>query len=125
MWVPAITLAVMLPEIRASYQRIIDSMLGAFIGAGIAWALIEVLQNPSLIHLAIFIIAFLMPTQLSRRFWLHTGLLAAMVMLLYDLAEIRQGFDQHLLLERLEDMLLGCGIALVGTALAFRRRLVI
>jgi uncharacterized membrane protein YccC len=120
MWIPGITLAVMLPDMRASYQRIIDTMLGAFVGALLAWLLVEALHGASLIYAAILLLSFLLPSQLPR-FWLQTAILAALIMMLIDLAFLHQ-FDQRLLVERLQDMLLGCGIALLGTTLAFRNR---
>lgn len=120
MWVPAITLAVLLPDMRASYQRIVDTMLGAFFGAVLAWFLTEWLRAASLIYAGILLLSFLLPSQLPR-FWLHTAILAALILLLFDLAYLHN-FDQKLLVERLQDMLLGCGIALVGTTVAFRNR---
>jgi hypothetical protein len=64
------------------------------------------------------------PHHLANRHWLHTALIALMVLLTYDLAELNQGVAK-LLPERVIDMLIGCTMAPVGTAFAFPRAAVV
>jgi hypothetical protein len=63
----------------------------------------------------------LIPHHLAHRYWLHTALIAVMILLAYDLAILDAGGMSRLLSERVVDMLLGCTLALVGTAAAFPR----
>jgi uncharacterized membrane protein YccC len=67
------------------------------------------------------VVAPLIPHHLANRYWLHTALIALMILLAYDLAEFDSESISKLLFERVIDMLLGCTIALVGTAAAFPR----
>jgi hypothetical protein len=67
------------------------------------------------------VVAPLIPHHLASRYWLHTALIALMILLAYDLAEFDSESISKLLFERVIDMLLGCTIALVGTAAAFPR----
>jgi Fusaric acid resistance protein-like len=116
-WVVATTLVVMQADARLSYRRIVERIAGTFAGVIAAWA-ITGSQSIVLISACILVVAPLIPHHLANRYWLHTALIALMILLVYDLAE----FSSHkLLFERVIDMLLGCAIALVGTAAAFPR----
>ncbi|HZC54758.1 MAG TPA: hypothetical protein VE396_01750 [Xanthobacteraceae bacterium] len=66
------------------------------------------------------------PHHIGARYWLHTALIALIVLLAYDLTELStQGLNAagmaDLLIERMKDILLGCAMALVGTVAAFPR----
>jgi hypothetical protein len=105
-WVVATTLVVMQADARASYRRIVERIVFA---------------SPSVAFIcaAILVVAPLIPHHLANRYWLHTALIAVMILLAYYLAvRDTQGITQ-LLSERVVDMLLGCTLALVGTAAAF------
>jgi hypothetical protein len=119
-WVVTTTLVVMQPDSRASYRRIVERIAGTFAGVLVAGILAFVLPTPAVICVAILIVAPLIPHHLADRYWLHTALIALMVLLAYDLSEIDQGITK-LLPERLIDMLIGCAMALIGTAFAFPR----
>jgi uncharacterized membrane protein YccC len=121
-WVTTTTLVVMAPDARASYVRIVERIEGAFFGVAAAWLLSRVLDSAVLLCVAVLAIAPFVPHHLPHRYWLHTALIAVLILLANDLAE----FDMHgahpLYFERLQDMVFGCGLALVGTAAAFPRR---
>jgi uncharacterized membrane protein YccC len=78
-------------------------------------------QSIALISACVLMVAPLIPHHLANRYWLHTALIALMILLAYDLAEFDSQSISKLLFERVIDMLLGCAIALVGTAVAFPR----
>jgi len=78
-------------------------------------------QSIALIAACIVVVAPLIPHHLANRYWLHTALIALMILLAYDLAEFDSQGMSKLLLDRVIDMLLGSAIALVGTAAAFPR----
>jgi hypothetical protein len=118
-WVVVTTIVVMQPDARASYRRIIERVLGTFIGV-IAASLITMLFHSAIvICIVIILIAPLIPHHLAYRYWLHTALIALMVLLAYDLTVLSVRGMAGVLTERLEDILLGCAIALFGTAAAF------
>ncbi len=124
-WVVVTTLVVMQPDARASYRRIVERVAGTFLGIFGAWVITMVFHSAVVICVIIVLIAPLIPHHLAQRYWLHTALIALMVLLAYDLTVLSARGIAGLLTERLEDILLGCAIALVGTAVAFPREAVL
>ncbi len=118
-WVVVTTLVVMQPDARASYRRIVERVLGTFVGVVAAWLISMLFHSAIVICIAIVLVAPLIPHHLAHRYWLHTALIALMVLLAYDLTVLSARGLAGLLTERLEDILLGCAIALFGTAAAF------
>lgn len=119
-WVVSTTLMVMQADARLSYRRIVERIAGTFAGVVAAWV-ITGSQSIALIAACIVVVAPLIPHHLANRYWLHTALIALMILLAYDLAEFDSQSISKLLLDRVIDMLLGSAIALVGTAAAFPR----
>ena len=78
-------------------------------------------HSVTVISVAILLVAPLIPHHLTTRYWLHTALIALMVLLAYDLTEFNSQGIGDLLIERVKDILIGCAMALVGTAVAFPR----
>jgi uncharacterized membrane protein YccC len=107
-------------DARLSYRRIVERIAGTFAGVAAAWV-ITGSQSIALISVCVLVVAPLIPHHLANRYWLHTALIALMILLAYDLAEFDSESISKLLFERVIDMLLGCAIALVGTAAAFPR----
>jgi Fusaric acid resistance protein-like len=125
-WIVITTLLVMLPDANASYRRIVERIAGTFAGVVAAWAITVGTDSMTLISLAILIVAPLIPHHIGERYWLHTALIALVVMLAYDLTALSlQGVSAEsmadLLMERMKDILLGCAMALIGTVVAFPR----
>ena len=120
-WVVTTTLVVMLPDERASYRRIFERVAGTFIGVLAAWVITMLFHSAAIICIAILVVAPLIPHHLANRYWLHTALIALLVLLAYDLTLLGAHGITNLLSERLEDILLGCAMGLAGTAVAFPR----
>jgi uncharacterized membrane protein YccC len=120
-WAVTTTLVVMLPDARASYRRIFERVAGTFAGVLAAWIITMLFHSAAIICIFILVVAPLIPHHLAHRYWLHTGLIAFMVLLAYDLTLLDTHSITNLLSERLEDILLGCAMGLVGTAVAFPR----
>jgi uncharacterized membrane protein YccC len=120
-WVVTTTLVVMQPDARASFLRIVERIAGTFAGVVGAWGITIAFHSAEVIGGAILVVAPLIPHHLAKRYWLHTGLIALMVLLAYDLTELNAQGMSDLLIERVKDILLGCTMALVGTAVAFPR----
>jgi uncharacterized membrane protein YccC len=119
------TLVVMQPDARASYRRIVERVVGTFLGVVAAWVITMLLHSALVLCIVIVLLAPLIPHHLAHRYWLHTALIALMVLLAYDLTLLGTRDIAALLTERLEDILLGCAIALFGTAAAFPREAVL
>lgn len=120
-WVVTTTLLVMQPDARASYRRIVQRITGTFAGVLAAWAITAGVHSAVLVCAAVLVVAPFVPHHIGSRYWLHTALIALVILLAYDLASLDTGGIEDLLTERLKDMLLGCAIAVVGTAVAFAR----
>jgi uncharacterized membrane protein YccC len=120
-WIVITTLVVMQPDASASYRRIVERVVGTFAGVVVAGAITLVFHSAFVIAALVLALAPLIPHHLASRYWLHTALIAVMVLLAYDLAELNSQDFRGLLLERLQDILLGCAMALVGTTAAFPR----
>lgn len=120
-WVVATTLVVMQADARASYRRIVERIAGTFAGVFVAWLITFGFPSQAFICACILVVAPLIPHHLANRYWLHTALIAVMILLAYDLAILDARGMTKLLSERVIDMLLGCTLALVGTAAAFPR----
>jgi len=128
-WIVITTLLVMLPDANASYRRIVERIAGTFAGVAAAWAITVVTHSPIALSLTILVVAPFVPHHVGARYWLHTALIALVIMLAYDLAELGAQNAQatgpeamaDLLMERMRDILLGCAMALVGTVAAFPR----
>lgn len=122
LWVVVTTLVVMMADARASYIRIVERVAGTALGVIAAFAITSVVHSPWLIGLIALIVAPLVPHHLQHRYWLHTALIALLILLAYDLATSDPRILHGLFTERLEDVLLGGTLALIGTMLAFPRR---
>src|SRR5262249_52302749 len=107
-------------DARLSYRRIVERIAGTFAGVAVAWAIVGS-QSIWLICAAVLVVAPLIPHHLANRYWLHTALIALMIMLAYDVAEFGSPSIPTILPGRVVDMLIGCAIALVATAAAFPR----
>jgi uncharacterized membrane protein YccC len=128
-WIVITTLLVMLPDANASYRRIVERIAGTFAGVVAAWAITVTTHSPIVLSLTILVIAPFVPHHVGARYWLHTALIALVIMLAYDLTELSLQAAEaaspeamaDLLMERMKDILLGCAMALVGTVAAFPR----
>lgn len=120
-WITVAPLVVMIPGAQATYRRIVEFMFGTTVGVVVAWVLIHTLHAPLVSIVAVLAIAPLIPLQMPHRFWLQTALIAVMLLIAFRLALPDPRSVSALIVERLEDILLGCGLALVGAVLAFGR----
>ncbi|MFA6266130.1 MAG: FUSC family protein [Pseudolabrys sp.] len=122
LWVVVTTLVVMQPDARLSYVLIVQRIAGTVLGVAAAFAVTNVVHSPWPIAAILLCVAPLIPHHLQNRYWLHTALIALLVLLAYDLAAAADPrILQGLFTERLQDVLLGGGIALIGTLFAFPR----
>ncbi|MBI1204316.1 MAG: hypothetical protein GC182_17595 [Rhodopseudomonas sp.] len=121
LWVVVTTLVVMQPDARTSYVLIVQRIAGTVLGVIVAFAITSQVHAPWPIAIVLLCVAPLIPHHLRHRYWLHTALIALLILLAYDLAALDPRIMQGLLTERLQDVLLGGGIALIGTLVAFPR----
>lgn len=121
-WVVVTTLIVMQSDARSSYVRIVQRIAGTVVGVVAAFAVTSIVHTSWSIAIVVLAVAPFIPHHLQDRYWLHTALIALLVLLIYDLAAANPHILHGLFTERLEDVLLGAGIALIGTAAAFPRK---
>jgi hypothetical protein len=124
-WVATTTLVVMQPDAGANYRRIVGRIVGTVAGVIAAFVVIQTLHSPVLLCAVMLAVAAAMPHHLRNRYWLHTALIALLILLAYDLATVAGAGSENmpaLLVERLTDVSMGCILALIGTAIAFPHR---
>jgi uncharacterized membrane protein YccC len=122
LWVTVTTLVVMMADARASYVRIVERVAGTAFGVIAAYGVTYFVQSQTLIAALAVIVAALVPHHLQHRYWLHTALIALLILLAYDLATYDPRILHALFTERVQDVLLGGALALIGTAIAFPRQ---
>jgi uncharacterized membrane protein YccC len=89
---------------RASYRRIVERIAGTFAGVFAAWMITMGFHSVAVVCACILVVAPLVPHHLANRYWLHTALIALLVSLAYDLAELDAQGIAKLLPERVIDM---------------------
>ncbi len=117
-WTSAITLVLMVPDVRTTYRRVFDGMAGTALAVCTVWLVTSVSHSPALLCATIFVAAYLLPSQITR-FWAFSGMIAVIVLLAWDLASADPRLAPTLLLERMEDMAIGAALVLIFTAAAF------
>jgi uncharacterized membrane protein YccC len=120
-WISAITLVLMVPDVRVTYSRVFGGMIGTVLAVGVVWLITSLGQSTVPFCATIFLAAFVLPSQITR-FWIFSGMIAVIVLLAWDLASADPGLEPALLWERrLADMLVGAMLVLVLvlTALVF------
>ena len=119
-WTSAIVLVFMLPDIRVTYTRIVEGAIGTVL-AVLTVGMLDLAAAPQAVLLAaILLFAFILPSQLPR-FWLFSGLIAAIVLMAWALASGDPTLEPLLLWERLEDTLIAAGLVTCVTLLFFPR----
>jgi hypothetical protein len=118
-WTSAIVLVSMLPDIRVTYTRVVQGAMGTLLAVITVW-LLNLAAPQAVLLAAILIFAFILPTQLPR-FWLFSGLIAAIVLMAWALASGDPSLEPLLLWERLEDTLIAAGLVTCVTLLFFPR----
>jgi uncharacterized membrane protein YccC len=124
-WVSVTTLVVMRADGGANYRRIVGRIAGTFAGVVAALALTAVLRKPPALCAAMVVVAAFLPHYVRTRYWLHSALIALLVLLAYDVATAAGSGSENiyaLFVERLADVSLGSLLALFGTAIAFTHR---
>jgi uncharacterized membrane protein YgaE (UPF0421/DUF939 family) len=96
-------------------------VVGTVTGVVAAYGLTTIVRSPWSIAAGVLILAALVPHHLQHRYWLHTALIALLILLAYDLAALNLAELHGLFTERLQDVLLGAGLAVIGTVAAFPR----
>ena len=105
----------MLPDIRVTYTRIVQGVIGTMLAVLTVW-LLDLADAPQAVLLAaILVFAFVLPSQLPR-FWLFSGLIAAIVLMAWALASGDPTLEPLLLWERLEDTFIAAGLVACGRA---------
>ena len=119
-WISAIVLVFMLPDIRLTYSRVVEGVIGTVLAVLAIRVLTLIDASQAVLVGVIVIFAFVLPSQLSR-FWLFSGLIAAIVLLAWALASGDPTLEPPLLWERFEDSLIAAALTVCVTLLFFPR----
>jgi len=119
-WTSAITLVLMVPDVRMTYRRVFGGMAGTVLAVTSVFLVTSISHSPALLCATIVIVAFLLPSQVMR-FWAFSGMIAIIVLLAWDLASDDPRLQPALLVERMEDMAIGAALVLMFTAALFPR----
>ena len=117
-WISAIVLVIMLPNLRITFARIVEVVFGTVLAVLSAMVLTLVGHSPIWLTAVILSLAFVLPSQLAR-FWLFSGMIAIIVLLAWDLASTDPTLEPALLWERLIDTFIAAGLASATTLLFF------
>ncbi|WP_255988013.1 FUSC family protein [Chitinolyticbacter albus] len=127
-WVAAATVFAIRPDGPDSLRRLFQTAFGTLVGVAGAWLLAHLTPHPAMLLLWVLLLAFYRPLAMVHNMWLHSAALTAFILLLFDIALQPGGAaaGAALLRERLNDVMLGSLVALIGVALfnsAARRHL--
>ena len=117
-WASAITLVLMVPDVRSTYSRVFSGMAGTALAVSTVWLVTAVSHAPALLCGTIFVAAFLLPSQVTR-FWAFSGMIAVIVLLAWDWRAAIPDSSRTLLIERIQDMGIGAVLVLLFTAAMF------
>jgi uncharacterized membrane protein YccC len=95
-------------------------MIGTVLAVLAIWVLTVIDASQAVLVGVIVIFAFVLPSQLPR-FWVFSGLIAAIVLLAWALASGDPTLEPPLLWERFEDSLIAASLAVCVTLLFFPR----
>jgi hypothetical protein len=119
-WTSAITLVLMVPDVGMTYRRVFGGVAGTALAVSAVWLVTSISHAPALLCAAILLAAFVLPSQVTR-FWAFSGMIAVIVLLAWDLASSDPRLQPALLVERMEDMVIGATLVLLFTAALFPR----
>jgi len=119
-WISAITLVLMVPNVRTTYNRVFEGVLGTALAVGTVRIITRFWHFPGLLSAIILLTAFFLPSQLTR-FLAFIGMIAVIVLLAWDLANGDPALEPALLLERLVDVFVAASLVLIVTAILFPR----
>jgi len=96
-------LSSIVPNVRTTYNRVFEGVLGTALAVGTVWIITRFWHFPGLLSAIILLTAFFLPSQLTR-FWAFIGMIAVIVLLAWDLANGDPALEPALLFERLVDV---------------------
>jgi hypothetical protein len=117
-WISALTLVIMLPDLRATLMRGVDGVIGTALAVVVVWIIAQAGNSEALMTATILLAAFLLPSQ-AMRFWALSSMIAVIILLAWDLASANPNLEPTLLWERLEDMVIAACLVLITTTAAF------
>jgi hypothetical protein len=117
-WIAAIVLVIMLPNLRITYTRIFESMVGTLLAVLLVLAVTFFGHAPAWLAGVVLLLAFVLPSQLPR-FWVFSGLIAAIVLLAWDIASLDPSVQPELLWERFIDTVIAAVLVMAATLLFF------
>jgi hypothetical protein len=112
-WAAGTVLITMRPDSLLSIYRSIQRLFGTLLGVIIAGLLIYYIHEPLILISLIFIACVWAPWALGTAYWLGSGCLAIVILLLLDLPYASTG-DLHTPFLRLQATAIGCGFTILA-----------
>lgn len=110
-WVGLTVLFVMHPDDAVALRLMAQRLGGTLAGIALAGLVVHLVQEQWILAGLVILMAALLPKATAMNYFWMSATFTALVMLLLDLALLRSGGDAPLLLWRLYDTMLGCGVA--------------
>jgi hypothetical protein len=110
-WVGLTVLFVMHPDDAVALKLMAQRLGGTLAGIALAGLVVHVVQDQWILAGLAIVMAALLPKATAMNYFWMSATFTALVMLLLDLALLKSGGDAPLLLWRLYDTMLGCGVA--------------
>jgi len=118
-WVAVTILFVMKPDSRATVQRTVERIAGTLIGVLLVWGIITLTQSPKFLISCIILAAPLIPIGFASNYTLCCIAITVLVMVMIDLLTLTHGGALFLLPVRFYSTAMGCGLTIIGTAIAY------
>ncbi len=119
-WTAAIVLVIMLPDLRITWARIFQVIIGTVLAVLAVGTVTLLGHSPVWLATMILPLAFVLPSQLPR-FWLFSGMVAVIVLLAWDMATTDPTLQPALLWEQFLDTLIAATLVASTTLLSFPR----
>lgn len=110
-WVGLTVLFVMHPDDAMAIKLMAQRLGGTLAGIVLAGLVVHLVQEQWILAGLAILMAALLPKAMAMNYFWMSATFTALVMLLLDLALLKSGGDAQLLLWRLYDTMLGCGVA--------------
>lgn len=113
-WIVGTALIVMLPDTYQSIYKGAQRLLGTALGVILAAAVLAYIHDPKVLIALVFLCAFLMPSGLSKNYWVANVYIAALILFFLEIAIPQSIAQHHLAFWRIADIALGSFLGVIG-----------
>ena len=113
-WIVGTALIVMLPDTYQSIYKGVQRLLGTALGVILAAIVLAYIHDPKILIALVFLCAFLMPSGLSKNYWVANVYIAALILFFLEIAIPQSITEHHLAFWRIADIALGSLLGVIG-----------